>query len=202
MKEETKEVNIKDNNGKLINNVKLKIIRYNDPSDIKKLNKIYKKWKSLCKAIRSLSRRSINIPETISEITVAYLYNFYFLNKNSIYVKKQKISTSFDCFDPIKGDKIQVKACSAEKDLTTFGPRSVYDRLIFVDYYNDGKFDGIFTIYEIPKNIIQQAYVNATQSITQQAGQGKRPRICIKTIIQANNIIGTRYQLTSKIKKL
>ncbi len=194
-------VNIKDNSGSVINK-RIKYIKY-DNSDCPNLFNVYNKWKKLCESLEAMKKRTTNIPEAISECAVAILNGYVFLNQKSISANGKKISTSFDCFDPNSGDKIQVKACSTEKDLTSFGPRSKFDKLIFVDFYNDGERDGKFKVYDIPIAYIINAHVNSNQTITDQSNQARRPRISIKDIILNHNINGTQYMLTNnKIKKI
>jgi hypothetical protein len=193
---EKKLVNIKKNDGTLVNSKKLKYIKY-ESTDCSSLHDVYNKWKALCESLEALGKRTTNIPEAISETAVAIIYSYFFINQKTITVNNQKISTSFDIFDPIYGDKFQIKACSTEKDLTTFGPRSVFDRLIFVDFHNNGVRDGNFTVYDVPINLVNNARVSASQTLLTQAGQSRRPRICLKDIIRTNNITGTQYQLTS-----
>ena len=145
-----------------------------------------------------MNKRTTNIPEAISETVVAILNNYVFLNQKTITIGGKKVSCSFDCFDSVHGDKIQVKACSTQKDLTSFGPKSIYDKLIFVDFYNNGNIDGTFVIYDIPLHLISNAYVNANQTISNQSSQNRRPRLCIKNIIKNNKIPGQQHKLTSK----
>ncbi len=196
-------VKIKNNNGEVMNK-KIKYIKYdNSFSDCHNLFNVYIKWKELCESLETMRKRTTNIPEAISECAVAILNGYVFINQKSITANGKKISTSFDCFDPNSGDKIQVKACSTEKDLTSFGPRSKFDKLIFVDFYNDGNRDGKFKVYDIPLNYIVSAHVNANQTTTEQANQSRRPRICIKKIISENEIKGIQYELTNdEIKKI
>lgn len=194
MNEYANQVNIKDNSGNTISK-KLKYTKY-DNSDCPSLYKIYTIWKNLCESLEKLNKRTTNIPEAISEIAVSIINQYCFLNQKSITANKKKISTSFDCFDPIKGDKIQVKACSTEKDLTSFGPKSVFDKLIFVDFYDNGKRDGMFKVYDIPVNLISTYHVNSTQTLQNQASQKRRPRLCLKDIIKNNNINPKIYELT------
>ena len=194
-------VNIKDNSGSVIN-IRIKYIKY-DNSDCPNLFNVYNKWKELCESLEAMEKRTTNIPEAISECAVAILNGYVFLNQKSIFAKGKKISTSFDCFDKTTGDKIQVKACSTKKDLTSFGPKSKFDKLIFVDFYNDGERDGKFKVYDIPIAYITNAHVNSNQTITDQSNQARRPIISIKDIILNHNINGTQYMLTNnEIKKI
>jgi Bsp6I restriction endonuclease len=53
-------------------------------------------------------------------------------------------NSSFDCYEPQKSKRIQVKACSVEEDLTSFGPDSVWDEIYFVHFYPNKKYDGSY----------------------------------------------------------
>ena len=64
-------------------------------------------------------------------------------------------------------------------DLTSFGPRSVWDILYFVDFYREGNFDGTFDIYEIQNELIYSTKVNAKQTMRDQQKEGRRPRFSI-----------------------
>ena len=70
-------------------------------------------------------------------------------------------SGSFDCYDPIDQKTIQVKSASVNPDLTSFGPRSKFQKLYFLDFSSKGKVDGKFVIYDIPvarvRNILKKA---------------------------------------------
>lgn len=93
-------------------------------------------------------------------------------------------NTSFDCYDPNGkrgNNRIQVKACSVVPDLTSFGPNSEWDRIFFVDFYREGKWDGTFDIYEISTDDIYNFKVNASQTMADQKNQGRRPRFSIYT---------------------
>lgn len=101
-------------------------------------------------------------------------------------------NTSFDCYDlngEIGTNRIQVKACSVIPDLTSFGPNSEWDRIFFVDFYREGKWDGSFDVYEISTNDIYNFKVNATQTMADQKREGRRPRFSI----YANLIQNERY---------
>jgi len=196
-----KNIKLKNNNGIAITLNNQKVITYsNVPNDVSLIYKIFTDWLTLCKDIQAtgVARRKVNFPESISETCVAIVQKYDFLNQKSIssVLSTAKFSTSFDCFDPIKGDRIQVKASSTKLDLTSYGPRSKYDILIFADFYNNGNIDGTFVLYNIPINLVINAFVNLSTTAQQQAVAGKRPRMSMKKIINANNIVGTKHKLT------
>ena len=73
-----------------------------------------------------------------------------------------------------------------EYDLTSFGPRSEYDKLYFLDF---SKLDGSFMVYEINPDDIYNFKVNKNQTFAQQQEEGKRPRFgIVKGLIQPNKI--------------
>jgi len=67
-------------------------------------------------------------------------------------------SFSFDNYDLENNKTVQVKAATGltdkkgvleHKDDTSFGPRSKFDKFIFLDFFSDGKIDGKFKVYDI-----------------------------------------------------
>lgn len=196
MKSLKEKISIKNNSGCCLQTKgKVKLNSVTD-EDLVKIRKIYDKWIEICNLLESMSRRKVNFPEGVSEILVAYIYGFVFLNQKSLSVNGEKISTSFDCLDMNTGDKIQVKACSVEDDVTSFGPKSKFDRLIFADFYNTGKYDGTFVVYDISVDTIENTLVNSNETLQQQADQKRRPRLSLKDIIKKEKIKGKTFQLT------
>jgi hypothetical protein len=127
--------------------------------------------------------RSVNLPEGISE--VAFCLDF---DKNSARaIKVLHGSGSFDVVNLETGKRIQIKATSVENELTSFGPKSVWDELYFLDFFREGKADGSFDVYKIPNNLIYNHKVNATQTFREQQEQKRRPRFSIKKEIIAKN---------------
>ena len=43
--------------------------------------------------------------------------------------------------------RIQVKACSVKEDLTSFGPKSVWDEIYLMHFLPNNNYDGAFSIY-------------------------------------------------------
>src|SRR5690606_37452399 len=98
-------------------------------------------------------------------------------------------NTSFDCYRISDNKRIQVKACSVLPDLTSFGPKSVWDELYFLDFYREGKWDGTYDIYLIDNELIYNHKVNENQTLREQQEQGRRPRFSIyKSIILKNKL--------------
>lgn len=155
------------------------ITKYNR-SDFKKLSKIYFLWLKLNNLIKSISTRGINIPEAITENAFCFKY------KDCVRVVRLKgEKCSFDVLNTKTGTRIQIKASSVEEDLTSFGPRSEWDELYFMDF---SKNDGSFNIFNIDKKYIYEQKVNNKQSMNDQQKMGKRPRFSIKKIINLKKI--------------
>lgn len=176
MKEDVKDV--------IINGVKTKaVLLFIDENDRPILRKMYDNWRVLNVGMKSLSSRGINIPEGISES--AFCLEF---NKNCARaIKVLNGSGSFDALDIKTGVRIQVKACSVKNELTSFGPKSVWDELYFLDFYREGNYDGTFDVYKIPNELIYSHKVNANQTLKEQQAQNRRPRFSIKKEIIAKN---------------
>jgi len=98
-------------------------------------------------------------------------------------------NTSYDCYNLKTNKRIQVKACSVLPDLTSFGPRSVWDEIYFCDFYKSGKWNGEFDIYLIDNALIYDHKVNSNQTMREQQQEGRRPRFSIfKEIITKGNL--------------
>jgi hypothetical protein len=156
-----------------------------EQEDRQRLYKIYRNWRNLCTDLTDIKSRSVNLPEGLSE-------GSFCLETGSVRLSGSinGANTSFDCFN-FKGNKrIQVKACSVLPDLTSFGPRSIWDEIYFMDFYKEGRWDGTFDIYKIENNLIYNHKVNASQTLKEQQTQGKRPRFSIyKSIIQESSLL-------------
>lgn len=156
------------------------------PIDLEKLQIIYKDWRSLCDKLRSLNARAINLPEGLSEVAFCLFTGTYRLNNPKL---GKNVHSSFDAYCPRTNKRIQVKACSVVPDLTSFGPKSVWDEIYFLDFYREGTWEGKFDVYHIPNDLIYNQKVNKTQTLRQMQEEGKRPRFSIfKDIIQEKNI--------------
>jgi hypothetical protein len=156
--------------------------------DDKTIKEIYYDWIKLSKRLKDYGGRGINLPEVLSESVFCRAFNTVRVNENV-----SGANTSFDVFDTHKNSRIQVKACSVLPDLTSFGPDSVWDELYFMDFYNDGEFNGKIDIYKIENDLIYNHKVNSTQTMRDQQKQGRRPRFSIyKEIILRNEIIPTK----------
>lgn len=135
------------------------------------LKNIYSRWLELNKQIKSHSTRGINLPEFISENAFCI---FFPSCVRVVTLKKGKCS--FDAIDTKTGKRIQIKATSIKSDLTSFGPRSEWDELYFLDFSAE---DGSFKVYKIKPEWIYSHQVNKSQSFQQQQEQKRRPRFSI-----------------------
>ena len=152
-----------------------------DDNDQKEITKIYKNWCEINRKLKAYNSRTINIPELLSE-------SVYCMFTNSGRLKSceySKVNTSWDCYNFHTNKRVQVKATSVAEDLTSFGPRSEWDTLIFCDFYVEGNFDGSFQFYEIPNEKVYSHKVNRNQTFKEQQEVGRRPRFSLtKDIIR------------------
>jgi len=183
-KQEEKSVMIKGRKRKVL------MITVNS-SHRKDLRTMFNAWKNFSSKTKSFGARGVNLHEAISESAFALAM------KCPRILKVDGSSSSFDNYDPRTRKRIQVKATSVESDLTSFGPKSEYDELYWVDFYRDGKLDGKFDIYKIPNKLVSRVKVNRSQTMKSQQRQKRRPRFSIrKKIIIPYKIKPTK---TSKI---
>lgn len=172
-----KQISVKLKDGTLV------VGDYFEENDYKKIVDIFKKWQEINFKLKSLNGRTINVPDVISEA----LYCIYF---NAVRTNNSKGAHSYDAVDIKSGKGVQVKSSSIQNDLTSFGPKSTWDKLIFIDFAPTGKVDGNINIYEI-KQDITKIVINKGKSETfkDQQLQGRRPRLSIKKeIIEKNNL--------------
>jgi len=142
-----------------------------EKGDKEKIKHIYNLWKILNKAIKSISTRGINLPEAISENAFCIFFPEYVR-----VVKLAKGKCSFDCINTKTGSRVQIKASSIKSDLTSFGPKSEWDDLYFLDF---SKGDGSFAVYKIEKDWIYKHQVNKKQTFEEQQAENRRPRFSI-----------------------
>ncbi len=137
--------------------------------------------------------RATNIPEAISESMYCILTTAgrYYKSKN------EKLSNrSFDAFDIINNQTVQIKASQMKLDCTSFGPKTKQDKIIFIDFYNEGNIDGTVDIYDIPPDLVENVVVRKKDQITfeERKREGKRPRFSIKKFVIAPNNIQPIYK--------
>jgi len=153
------------------------------------LLKIYQLWRQLSKMLNKIGARSINLPEGLSESAFCIAMEVARLKK--IYKTNNKIAnSSFDCYNLNENKRIQVKSCSVLPDLTSFGPKSQWDELYFLDFYKQGHWLADFDIYLIPNDLIYNHHVNKKETFIDHQKQGRRPRFSIyKDIILEHKIL-------------
>lgn len=159
------------------------VIQY-DYTDIPNVKKAFEAWTILKHQSNILHGRSPNIPECISETCLCLVTNLV-----RFYKSKKLKNASFDCFDLMREQAVQAKACSVEDDLTSFGPKTKWDVLYFLDFYNDGNLDGTFNVYEVPNHLIYNCLVKEGRTLKQSQELGYRPRVHIKNQIVVPNSI-------------
>lgn len=143
--------------------------------DGKKWKEIFELWRGLKIGLREYKSREPNFPEGLSEVA------FCLWSGSSRFISATGLSNkSFDTFNSKTGKAEQIKACSVKNDLTSFGPKSKWDDLYFLDFYNNGEVDGKFDIYYVPNNLVYDNKVNKNQTVKEQQGEKRRPRFSIK----------------------
>jgi len=160
-----------------LHKVELMIIEKKDRAFLKRL---FEEWKKTNEDVKKIGTRGINLPESFSESC----FCLFFPSARVIKVHG-KTSGSFDTIDLKTGRRQQIKACSTEKELTSFGPRSVWDDLYFLDF---SKLDGSFAVYKIPNKYIYERGVNRNQTFREQQKEKRRPRFSIKQLIKEKGI--------------
>jgi hypothetical protein len=162
-----------------------------EESDRPRLRKLFNAWKKLFFGMRDFRSRGINFPEGISESAFCLEYG------SARVLDVQGSSASFDTIDLRTGARQQIKATSVEDDLTSFGPRSVWDDFYWLDFYRDGAYDGSFDVYKIPNDLILNFRISRTETFRDQQRQGRRPRLHVRRQIIIPNRI--RRQRTCRI---
>jgi len=147
------------------------LITIKEKNDREMLRELYFDWKNLNDRLKEKGTRGINLPETISENAFTLFFTDCFR-----VVSLKGMKCSFDCINIKTGSRIQIKASSVSSDLTSFGPRSEWDELFFLDF---SKGDGSFKAYKIEPDWIYNHMVNKTQSFQQQQAENRRPRFSI-----------------------
>ena len=152
-------------------------------TDAKVFKRLFNLWKRLNIGLSKYGRK-VNIPEVISEGMFCVFSDSVRFQRKIKGVGK----VSFDTINLKSNRREQIKATSIEKDLTSFGPKTEWDDLYFMDFYRNGDLDGSFDAYLIPNNLIYDKQVNEKQTLKQQQAEKRRPRMSIKEIIRENKI--------------
>lgn len=145
-----------------------------EKKDKKDIVEMYRNWNNLSSKLTEYGCRRVNFPE-ISELIFCLVFDCW--RTNNVQVEGH---SSFDCYNPKTKSRIQVKATSVEDDLTSFGPKSVWDELYFMDFFSNKKYDGSFDVYLIPNDEVYNFKMNKTQTFVDQQKEGRRPRFHIK----------------------
>lgn len=151
-----------------------------DKSDLNFFVDIFKDWISINNSLTSLGGRSMNVPDVFSEA----IYCIFFEA-----IRTNRTGYSYDCVDIKTGEGIQVKSSSIKYDLTSFGPTSTWDKLIFADFSINGNVDGIVRFYHIDEDVYSLVMnQKKNETFSDQQRQNRRPRFSIKKrIIIPNN---------------
>jgi hypothetical protein len=158
-----------------------------DKSDLKIFKLVFKKLQKLNKYVKNdlKGTRNINFPESLSEAIFCFEMN---CGKLLSAKKTSGYSTSFDAYDTKRDKRIQIK-CSASAGPTSFGPRSEYDEIYFIDFKSEGKIDGTYKIYKLENDDIDNVKVNKKEKLTDQQKGEKRPRFEIRsTLVVKKNL--------------
>jgi hypothetical protein len=173
---------IKKNNKEII----LKLMTFNT-SDEKIFKSTFQKYIKLNNILKNRLKatRIMNFPDALSESIFCYKMKCGKLLGAS---NASGYSTSFDAYDPNREKRIQIK-CSASSGPTSFGPRSEYDEIYFVDFKSDGLIDGSYKIYKLDNNDIDDVKVNKKHSLVDQQKLNRRPRFEIRSqLINKKNL--------------
>lgn len=130
---------------------------------------LYWKWRELNFALKRFYSRGVNLHEGITEIICCYVNDFILsLGKGSE-----------DAIDPRTNELIQVKGTSNwDGDLTSFGPKTKFDKLHFVRLNTS---EDKMYLYNIPTDGLDNIMVNKNESVLDFKNAGKRPRFSIIT---------------------
>jgi hypothetical protein len=158
-----------------------------DKSDRLEWKKFWDAWKQLRDKALEYHFRGPNLLEGISE-TAFCLYKES--SKRVLKVYGKGCNASADTYDIKKFRAEQIKAASVKNDLTSFGPKSKWDDLYFLDFYRNGDLDGSFDVYLIDSKFVYNFIVHKGKNETfiDQQKQKRRPRLSIKEIIKENSI--------------
>lgn len=140
----------------------------------------YFKWKDLNTYISSNSHRGINMPDAISEPMACYCLNLLWNRGNE----------TGDATNPQTNEKIEFKATSRfEGDLSSFGPKCIFDDLIFLRFNLE---NNLLYIYDLKINSedLGKYPANSKETIQDQKNQGRRPHVSLqKLFVDAYNLV-------------
>lgn len=151
-----------------------------EDADYEKIKDIFKRWQEINGDLKTLGGRAMNVPDVISEAIYCYFFDA---------VRTNNTAKSYDAVNVKNSDGIQVKSTSIKNDLTSFGPKSTWDQLFFIDFAPSGKIDGKVDIYKIETEIKNMVLNRKGETFADQQKQGRRPRFSIKKeIIEKENL--------------
>ncbi len=128
----------------------------------------YFKWKDLNTYISNNSHRGINMPDAISEPMGCYCLGY----------KWNRGDATGDATDS-NDRKIEFKATSRfEGDLSSFGPKTEFDNLVFLRFKLD---ENLLYIYDFGLNSEEfgKYPANKSETIDDQKKQGRRPHVSL-----------------------
>lgn len=130
-----------------------------DQNDYEKLISMIKKWLDLNAELKSFKGRAINVPDVFSEALFCFAFD-------AIRTNGDPDAHSYDCVIKATGEGVQVKSASIPKDCTSFGPKSNWDLLYYVDFAPNGYVDGNVYFYEIDSADIYNLILNRKKNET------------------------------------
>ena len=170
-----RKVNVKLKNGHIVSGDEF------DNNDYLKLKEIFKKWQNINKDLKELGGRNLNVPDVFSEALFCIFFDS---------VRTNNTAHSYDCVSKKAGQGIQIKSASIPNDCTSFGPKSTWDEIYYVDFAPNGYVDGNVYFYKI-KDSIYDIILNESkhETFAEQQQQGRRPRFSIQNkIIKPQNL--------------
>jgi len=160
------------------------LLQFNQ-DDKKEWKILWDSWNNLRVGLKGYDSRGPNLSEGLSESAFClYSHSLKIMNIQG------GCDSSADTYNLETQEAEQIKATSIKNDLTSFGPTSKWDKLYFLDFYNNGDLNGSFDCYQIDTNLIYTTIVNKSknESFIDQQNQGRRPRLSLKKIIVDNDI--------------
>lgn len=154
--------------------------------DIPSIVKAYFAWKDLNNIYTNYEMRRANFPELLSEGLTSALLGWPRTNGANITGLP---SNSMDLIDLETGEMVQLKACSTDNrhnpGPTSFGPRTEFDKLIFMhmDCENDTAY-----WYKLDESEYKNWRVNRNETVADQQATGRRPRLTVINKIKENNL--------------
>lgn len=151
-----------------------------DQNDFATLKEIFKMWLEINQKLTALGGRNLNVPDVFSEALYCIFFNA---------IRTNKTAHSYDCVNIDNGAGVQIKSASIANDCSSFGPRSTWHELYFMDFAVNGKIDGNVDVYRLDfslDNVILNKRKQETFKIQQ--AQGRRPRLSLKKIINKYNL--------------